>query len=389
MNHPPAISRREFSQGRIDKEREDNGIMVKVLVIDDSALMRRQISQMLTEGGFEVVTARNGVEGLRLLAEENPAVVTLDVNMPEMDGITVLSHIMTENPKPVVMLSSLTEQGSLATLEALELGAVDFVHKPDGTVSHRLEQVRDQILAKVQSASKARISRARGLRSRVAAVRQSMAQPALPPVATVESMGEDYPIVVIGVSTGGPGTLEEVLVGLPADFGAPIVIAQHMPENFTGVFARRLNDMCQLEVIEVRSPQVLQPGRVYIGKGDADLVFVSRAGKPAVAVLPAAEHLLWHPNVDRMVESACKVVSPQRLIGVQLTGMGYDGAEQMARLRQLGGQTIAESEETAVVFGMPAELIKRGGATMVLPCDRIGRQLIDWVARARRATVKR
>jgi two-component system chemotaxis response regulator CheB len=197
------------------------------------------------------------------------------------------------------------------------------------------------------------------------------------------------PIVLVGVSTGGPGTLEEVLVGLPADFAAPIVIAQHMPANFTGVFARRLNDMCALEVLEVRAPQVLQPGRVYIGKGDADIVFTTRGGEPAVAVVPAAPNLLWHPSVDRMVESALKVIGPERLIGVQLTGMGYDGAEQFAQLHRLGGQTIAESEETAVVFGMPAELIKRGGAKVVLPCDKVGRQLIDWVARARRVAPRR
>lgn len=363
--------------------------MVKVLVIDDSALMRREISRMLTAAAFEVVTARNGAEGLRLVAETNPDVVTLDVNMPEMDGITVLSHIMAESPKPVVMISSLTEKGSLATLEALELGAIDFVHKPDGTVSVRLEQVADEIVAKVKAAARARISRVRGLRSRIVAARETSRSPAGRPSATAAAADTAMPVVLVGVSTGGPGTLEEVLCGLPDDFPAPIVVAQHMPANFTGVFARRLDELCALQVQEVRVPQVLQPGHVYIGKGDADMVVIQRGGQPGVAALPAAPGLLWHPSVDRMVESALKVLPPQRLIGVQLTGMGYDGAEQMTRLRCLGGRTIAESEETAVVFGMPAELIKRGGADVVLPCDRIGQQLIDWVNRARRAATRR
>lgn len=354
--------------------------MTKVLIVDDSALMRRQLSRILTEAGFEVVTARNGAEGLRLAAEAAPDVVTLDINMPEMDGLTMLSRLMVENPKPVVMVSSLTEQGALSTFEALELGAVDYIHKPDGTVSHRIDDVQDEIVGKVRAAARARIRRTRGLHGRLMAERGRRA----PAAATPAVAAGDLPcVVLIGVSTGGPGTLEEILFELPADFPAPIVIAQHMPANFTGVFARRLNESCPLEVQEVRVPTPLRPGNVYVGRGDADVLLTQRNGEIQVVAMPSSTGL-WHPSVDRLVESAMKVVPPQHLIAVQLTGMGNDGAEQMTRLHQAGGRTIAESEETAVVFGMPQDLIKRGGADIVLPNHRIAQQLTDWAASARR-----
>lgn len=342
--------------------------------------MRRQLGRILTEAGFEVVTARNGDEGLRLAVEAAPDVVTLDVNMPEMDGLTMLSRLMVECPKPVVMVSSLTEQGALATFEALELGAVDYVHKPDGTVSHRIDEVQREIIDKVTAAARARIRRARGLHGRLQAQRAST--PSLPRTETAATGGLPC-IVLVGVSTGGPGTLEEILCELPADFAAPIVVAQHMPANFTGVFARRLDDSCALTVQEVRAPTVLQPGNVYVGRGDADVLLSLRAGAVTASAVPSTVGL-WHPCVDRLVETAMKVMPPDQLVGVQLTGMGCDGAEQMTRLRQAGGRTIAESEETAVVFGMPQDLIRRGGAELVLPNHRIARQLADWVAAARR-----
>ena len=356
--------------------------MAKVLIVDDSALMRRQLSRILTEAGFEVVTARNGAEGLRLAVEAAPDVITLDVNMPEMDGLTMLSRLMVECPKPVVMVSSLTEQGALATFEALELGAVDYVHKPDGTVSHRIDDVQREIVGKVTAASGARIRRSRGLHSRLQAERSRSTPPPPPRLEPIPS-GELPCVVLIGVSTGGPGTLEEILCGLTADFPAPIVVAQHMPANFTGVFARRLDDACALTVQEVRVPTPLRPGNVYVGRGDADVLLSKRGSEVVAAAVPSTVGL-WHPSVDRMVESAMKVVPPAQLIGVELTGMGNDGAEQMTRLRQAGGRTIAESEETAVVFGMPQELIKRGGAEIVLPSHAVARHLTDWAAAARR-----
>jgi two-component system chemotaxis response regulator CheB len=355
--------------------------MPKALIVDDSALMRRHLKAILEQkGGFEVMVARNGVEALSALESFDPDVITLDVNMPEMDGITCLSHIMTRRPKPVVMVSSLTERGAEITFEALALGAVDFVHKPDGTISLNIDQIEREIITKVGNAARARVRRSVGLRDRLRDQRQSRetgrvrVEKELGPVSA-DGMG----VVLIGVSTGGPGTLEEILPELPANFPWPVVVAQHMPGSFTAVFARRLNEMCKLTVVEAAHMMPLQPGVVYIAKGDADAIIGKRATGFVINPMPAGTQYLWHPSVSRLVDSAMKVMPLNRIIGVMLTGMGDDGAEQMAELRRQGGRTIAQDESTSIIFGMPGELVKRGGASLVLPAGRIAGQLALWL----------
>ncbi|MFI4983398.1 MAG: response regulator, partial [Nevskiales bacterium] len=231
--------------------------MVKLLIVDDSALMRRHLVQLFEqERDFELLAVRNGVEALRALDEFDPDVITLDINMPEMDGLTCLSHIMVQRPKPVVMVSSLTKEGAEATFEALQLGAVDFIHKPDGTISRDIIRIERGLVAKVRSAASARVRRSRGLTSRLVERRNIHPTPvkkALPPLAR-DKLG----IVLVGVSTGGPGTLEEILPQLPAGFPWPVVVAQHMPSSFTGVFARRLASLCQVPVTEVTRQTVLE-----------------------------------------------------------------------------------------------------------------------------------
>ncbi|MDH2308747.1 chemotaxis-specific protein-glutamate methyltransferase CheB [Methylobacterium brachiatum] len=352
--------------------------MIRALVADDSALMRRHLTQLLeAAGGFTVQTARNGVEVLEALKSFDPHVITLDVNMPEMDGITCLSRIMSEDPRPVVMVSSLTEEGAETTLQALSLGAVDFVQKPGGTISLSIDRIHRELLLKVRSAATTRVRRSTGLRGRLAAQRRRPAPP--PPSAQVSFAGGRPGLVLVGVSTGGPGVLEDILPRLPADFPWPILVAQHMPSSFTGVFARRLNDLCAVSVVEVARQMPVEPGTVYIAKGDADLVVTRRGIGYSATPLPQSDTHIWHPSVARMVESALALLPANRLIAVQLTGMGDDGAEAMARLRAGGGLTIAQDEETSVVFGMPQELIKRGGASVVLPSDAIAEQLIGWL----------
>ncbi|AYO84301.1 two component CheB methylesterase [Methylobacterium sp. GXF4] len=352
--------------------------MIRALVADDSALMRRHLTQLLeAAGGFTVQTARNGVEVLEALKSFDPHVITLDVNMPEMDGITCLSRIMSEDPRPVVMVSSLTEEGAETTLQALSLGAVDFVQKPGGTISLSIDQIHRELLLKVRSAATTRVRRSTGLRGRLAAQRRRPAPP--PPSAQVSFAGGRPGLVLVGVSTGGPGVLEDILPRLPADFPWPILVAQHMPSSFTGVFARRLNELCAVSVVEVARQMPVEPGTVYIAKGDADLVVTRRGIGYSATPLPQSDTHIWHPSVARMVESALALLPANRLIAVQLTGMGDDGAEAMARLRAGGGLTIAQDEETSVVFGMPQELIKRGGASVVLPSDAIAEQLIGWL----------
>ncbi len=370
--------------------------MTKALVIEDSALMRRQIKRILSDAGFDVSMARNGVEALEMVALIDPDVITLDINMPEMDGLTFLSRLMVERPKPVVMISSLTERGALATFEALEMGAVDFVHKPGGTVTHDIARIEQEIVDKVRAACRSRLSRARGLRQRMRMEREGGRSPSPAPVVAakpafasslVKPVGSpDTPpsVVVIGVSTGGPGTLEEILTRLPADFPRAILVAQHMPAGFTGVFARRLDDACAIAVREVSQPMPIEPGTVYIGRGDADFVVTKRGRTLMATAVPASAEWFWHPSVNHLVYSTMKYLPPEQVIGVLLTGMGNDGAEAMTALRKAGGRTIAESEESAVVFGMPQELIKLGGAEVVLPADQVAAKLIEWVSRASR-----
>ena len=257
--------------------------MIKILVVDDSALVRKLIGQAFaTQTDFEVQFARNGREALAAIAASRPDVVTLDVHMPEMDGLTCLDRIMIETPCPVVMVSSMTAAGADATLEALRLGAVDFVAKPTGAVSLRFDDLARPLIEKVRAAAGARLKTSLRLRERVRfRMREATGTPASVRKAKQVLKGEG--LVLVGTSTGGPPALEALLTGLPASFPWPIVIAQHMPATFTGPLARRLDGISRLSVQEVRDPTVLIPGNAYIGRGDADVI-VSRRGVGLVAI---------------------------------------------------------------------------------------------------------
>lgn len=363
--------------------------MIRLLVVDDSALMRRLLGQIFaSDPEFEVKFARDGVEALDLIAAFDPQVVTLDINMPQMDGLACLNRIMVEAPRPVVMVSSLTAEGADATLEALRLGAVDFVAKPEGAISLHLDALRANLVGRVRAASQARIRPSVRLRDRIRHRIGGAAKPPTtrPPEARslrpagpepIAASGEG--LVLVGTSTGGPPALEALLTTLPAHFPWPVVVAQHMPATFTGALARRLDGLCAVTVTEVARAVPLRPGHVYIGRGDADIV-VARAPGGLVAMPRAADpDYPWHPSAERLVVSAMEHVTPPQLIGVLMTGMGSDGAQAMASLRIRGGRTIAESEETAVVWGMPGELVRRGGAEWILPLPEIGPCLVRLV----------
>lgn len=348
----------------------------RVLVVDDSALMRKHLAQLFLSEGFEVVLARDGREAVQRVVEDQPDVVTLDVNMPEMDGLSALSLIMSARPTPVVMVSSLTTKGATATLEALAMGAVDFVAKPGGTISLSISEISAELVSKVRAAARARV---RARRRPVEPPREE--SPCAEPATrnNAPPSGDEPGLVLVGVSTGGPATLEEILPKLPAEFPWPVLIAQHMPPSFTATLAARLDAMCALTVREVAEPREIRAGFVYLARGGTDLAVSRRAGRLMAVPRPESPQHLWHPSVTHLVESALSHVAPARLIAVQLTGMGEDGAEAMARLHSAGGRTIAESEESAVVFGMPRELIERRGASAVLPAEQIARQLVQWV----------
>lgn len=359
--------------------------MIKLLIVDDSALMRRQLSAMFeAEPDFEIRLARNGREAVEENRTFQPDVVTLDINMPEMDGLTALSLIMADRPVPVVMISSLTEKGALATFEALNLGAVDYVVKPGGTISLAIDTIRAMVVSKVRIAAKARLKSVRpGVATR--AVASSVKPvPALVPVAvpreTMSSRGTGREgVVLIGVSTGGPRTLELILPKLPARFPWPVLVAQHMPASFTQSFAQRMNGMCAMEVVEANRPMVLEAGTVYIAKGGADMQVVRRAGKLNVIAKPETAEFLWHPSVELLGRSVLEHVPCANVLGIMLTGMGNDGADAFTAIKKRGGRTIAESEESCVVFGMPAELISRGGATVTLHAEKIAAQVNAWI----------
>jgi two-component system, chemotaxis family, protein-glutamate methylesterase/glutaminase len=347
--------------------------MIRLLIVDDSALMRKLLADLFrATGAFEVAVARNGAEAIEQLHAFQPHVITLDVHMPDMDGLACLDRIMLERPCPVVMVSSLTAEGAEETLEAIELGAVDFIAKPRGPVSLELDAIAAPLVAKVRAAAEARIPRTRRLADRI-----RLARPALPRRRRAGRLA-DIQAVLVGVSTGGPAALDALLEPLPAAFPWPIVIAQHMPASFTGALARRLDRQCALGVSEVARPTVLEGSQVYIGRGDADLLITRRAGRAAVTPAPASPAHLWHPSVDRLVRSGCEVLGAAALVGVMMTGMGADGAEAMADLRRGGGHVIAQDAETSVVWGMPGALVALDGADQVLPLDDIAARLADW-----------
>lgn len=329
---------------------------------------------------MEVCVARDGVDALEQVRALDPDVVTLDINMPKMDGLTCLAKLIDESPRPVVMVSSLTEQGAAATLEALELGAVDYVCKPDGTVSLNIELVAKEMVAKVRAAATVRPRRAGSLVNRLQRQRAADgARISRPTKPEPRRDGSRIQVVLIGASTGGPGILGDLLRALPAGFPAPVIIAQHIPKSFTKPLADRLDAACALSVRELVESRPLAPGTVLIARGDADVVLTRRAGAIAARSVPSGQTYRWHPSIERLVRSALTYCDPRSIVAAQLTGMGDDGVDALCELHALGGLTVAESQETAVVFGMPGELIRRRGATKVLPIQAIAAQLNAWV----------
>ncbi len=359
--------------------------MIKVLVIDDSALMRRLLAQILCAAqGFEVVTARNGGEALAMLDTVAPDVITLDIAMPDMDGLACLDQIMVHRPCPVVMISAMTPDRPRETLEAMALGAVDVIAKPNGAVSLEIDALAHDLVERVRTASRARISPALRLRERIrarTAARTTALFATRPQIVsrTPAPQHDTQGVVIVGCSTGGPAALDVVLTALPADFPWPVVIAQHMPASFTGALAQRLDRICALDVSEVRRTTPLLAGHAYIGRGSCDIVLARRDQAIVAMPAPSSAAHLWHPSVDRLVESALRVIPAPLLAGVLMTGMGADGAAAMTELRARGGHTLAEAAGTATVWGMPGTLVAQGGASDVLPVHDIAAALVAHV----------
>ena len=300
----------------------------------------------------------------------------MDINMPKLDGVTALQMIVEENICPVVMLSSLTHKGAVTTFECLELGAFDYVGKPDGTVSSDLGSVARELVLKLKAAAGVGTLKRTGQRRRE--IRQEIirTKPAL--------VGTDYnrlqqnatfKAIAIGISTGGPATIMEVLPQLPRDLRGTVFLVQHMPVSFTNTFARRLNDACDLEVVEAESGMEVQSGFCYVARGDAHLTLYRKLNGQVFVRMPTTPQTLFVPSVNVMMESVLAVYG-RDTIGVLMTGIGDDGADQMMRIKEAGGYTIAESEESCVVYGMPREAIERGAACEARPSWEIARAIL-------------
>ncbi len=350
--------------------------MIKVLIADDSALMRKMLKRILeTDPEIEVVAAaRDGNDVVEKAREYLPDVVTMDVNMPGQDGITALQYIVDEKICPVVMVSSLTQEGAVTTFEALELGAFDFIGKPGGTVSSNMDNVAAELLSKVKLAAslkkKGRISD-RLSRSRIRPEIKLTSSP---------GSGKKTKAVAMGISTGGPKVIYEVLPLLPPDINAALFLVQHMPPNFTPTYVKRLNDACQLEVVEAQAGMKVEKGVLYVGSGGRHLNLIKTATGDIMVRLASKPEHLFIPSVSVMMESVLNVYGA-RTVGVIMTGMGNDGADAMVNIRKAGGITIAESEESAIVYGMPGETVKRGGAEIVVPIWNIAAEIIKAVNR--------
>ncbi len=350
---------------------------IAVLVVDDSALMRKTLKTLIeSDPSLEVIdTARDGEDAVEKARRLHPDVITMDVNMPKMDGLTALQIIVEEQIAPVVVVSSLTQEGSVTAFEALELGAFDYVPKPGGTVSLNMSVVRDELVSKIKEAYKASTN-SRVMR-RLAKSRTLVSVDLARKTKKVLPAETDYYAVAIGISTGGPKTIYDVLPNLPENLNAAVFLVQHMPPNFTNQYAQRLDQYCALKVVEASDGMEITPGVVYVGKGGYHLK-VRKGDKGLKIWLSKIPKHMFMPSADVMMESVLEHFG-SKTVGVLMTGMGDDGANAMVKIKQAGGYTIAESEETAIVFGMPAEAINRGGASVVLPSYEIAQQIIKKV----------
>ena len=347
---------------------------IRVLVIDDSALVRSLLAEIINrQKDMECVGAANDpLIARELIRELNPDVLTLDIEMPRMDGIDFLGRLMHLRPMPVVMVSTLTERGAEITMKALELGAVDFVAKPRIGVASGLTELSDQIVEKVRIAASAHIKRL-GTASPSAGVAAGAATSAGVPVRAIGHVSTEK-LICIGASTGGTEAIKEILTRLPAD-SPGIVITQHMPPGFTTSFAARLNSLSQIAVQEAANGERILPGHAYIAPGGKQFR-VSRSGANYVAVVEDGETVNRHkPSVEVLFKSAASVVG-RNAFGVMLTGMGNDGAKAMREMKDAGSYNFVQDEASCIVFGMPREAILHGAADEVLPLSAIAPALI-------------
>jgi two-component system, chemotaxis family, protein-glutamate methylesterase/glutaminase len=347
---------------------------IKVLIVDDSALIRSVMSEIIgSQPDMEVVgTAPDPLVARDLIKQTNPDVLTLDVEMPKMDGLDFLERLMRLRPMPVLMVSSLTERGSEITMRALELGAVDFVTKPKISIQHGMQEYAEMIADKIRTAAKVRV-KARSLASMAAT---SGTRIPLPSVRNPLTSSEK--LIIIGASTGGTEAIKEFLMQMPSDCPG-ILIAQHMPEGFTRSFALRLDSLCKISVNEAEGGERILPGHAYIAPGHSHLL-LARSGANYITQLDQGPPVNRHrPSVDVLFRSAA-IGAGKNAVGVILTGMGKDGANGMLEMKNAGAYNFAQDESTCVVFGMPREAIAVGATHEVGPLNALPSMVLNYLA---------
>ena len=390
---------------------------VKVLVVDDSSFFRRRVSEILNaDPRLEVVgNAVNGKEAVDMASRLNPDVITMDIEMPVMDGITAVREIMQANPTPILMFSSLTHEGAKATLDALDAGALDFLPKKFEDIARNRDEAVSLLQKRVTELARKRVFMRRPARTTtplrdasrdnspepvrplsatrsavgsqslsssnmksansVSALRQPAARPtAVKPAARFKPSGKKYQLMAIGTSTGGPVALQKILTALPANFPLPIVLIQHMPATFTAAFAARLNNLCKIGVKEAQDGDVLKPGMAYLAPGGMQMMLDGRPGSVRLRIIDGGDRMNYKPCVDVTFGSAAKVYH-DKVLSMVLTGMGADGREGARMLKNSGATIWAQDEDSCVVYGMPQAVAKAGISSEDLPLERIAERI--------------
>ncbi|HEY4201646.1 MAG TPA: chemotaxis response regulator protein-glutamate methylesterase [Devosiaceae bacterium] len=361
----------------------DSAKKIRVLIVDDSASVRLTLSDIISsDPDLEVMaTAADPYVAVERIRQEVPDVIFLDIELPRMDGLTFLRKMMAQRPIPVVICSSLAEAGSDTLMQAMEAGAIDVVTKPRVDTAQFLQDSRMRICDAAKAAAHAKFRGIHKPAPRLTIEAKLTADAILPQksasraAAILASMPVTEKIVCIGASTGGTEALREVLQALPADC-PPIVIVQHMPEKFTNAFARRLNGICAMEIKEGENGDIVQAGRVIIAPGNQHMVLHRTGTRYTVNIIDGPHVSRHRPSVDVLFRSASQNAGPNA-IGILLTGMGDDGARGLLEMRQTGAATVAQDEESSVVFGMPKEAIQRGAAAKILPLNRIATEILS------------
>jgi two-component system chemotaxis response regulator CheB len=363
---------------------------IRVLVVDDSSFFRRRVSEIInSDSRMQVIdVAINGREAVEKARALKPDVITMDIEMPVLDGISAVRKIMAENPIPILMFSSLTHEGAKATLDALDAGAMDFLPKKFEDIARNRDEAVSLLQQRVIEISRRKSMLRRVVKSQPASEQQRESVTSRPKsshalnrplsgaqVTRFKPTGKNYQLTAIGTSTGGPVALQKILINLPANYPHPIVLIQHMPATFTAAFASRLNSLCKITVKEAEDGDVLSRGVAYLAPGGKQMMVEGRAGAAKLRVLEGGERMNYKPSVDVTFGSAAKVYG-NKVLSMILTGMGADGREGARMLKQAGATIWAQDEESCVVYGMPQAVAKAGISSENLPLERIAERIL-------------